>query len=75
MNRAIGPFDTKLDPMTQNLRCCVMENWHRAALEITDGADMARMPEMLNTVRRSVARTRRAPEHLMWHANSVSAQE
>jgi len=37
--------------------------------------DMARMPEMPDNVRRSVARSRRALEHLMWHANRVSAQE
>ena len=51
-----------------------MENAQLAALEITDGVDLADIPEMLDSVRASVARTKRALNHLVWHANSLSDQ-
>jgi light-regulated signal transduction histidine kinase (bacteriophytochrome) len=47
----------------------VIENAQLAALEITDRADVERMPEMLESVRVSVLRTTELLEHLIWHAN------
>ena len=66
------PASTRLDPrgdlLFQALLSHVVENAQLAALEITDGGETARMPELLESVRASVARTRRVLEHLIWHA-------
>jgi len=66
------PASTRLDPkgdlLFQALLSHVVENAQLAALEITDGGETARMPDMLESVRASVARTRRVLEHLIWHA-------
>ena len=70
-----GRSELNIDPMMRSLLSSVVQNAQLAALEITDGPDMARMPEMLDSVRRSVARTKRALEHLAMHANSGSARE
>jgi light-regulated signal transduction histidine kinase (bacteriophytochrome) len=47
----------------------VVENAQLAALEITDRSDIERMPEKLESVRVSVARTTELLEHLIWHAS------
>jgi light-regulated signal transduction histidine kinase (bacteriophytochrome) len=52
-----GPIKTVTDLAYHNLLSSVVENAQLAALEITDRADVARMPEMLESVRASVART------------------
>ena len=64
----------RTEALFQDLLSCVIENAQLAALEITDGVDAERLPEMLDSVRASVARTRRALEHLAWHADSVAAE-
>jgi light-regulated signal transduction histidine kinase (bacteriophytochrome) len=61
-------LDAKGDLLFQALLSHVVENAQLAALEITDGGETARMPEMLESVRASVTRTRRVLEHLIWHA-------
>ena len=63
-------LDAKGDLLFQALLSHVVENAQLAALEITDGGETARMPEMLESVRASVSRTRRALEHLIWHSTS-----
>jgi light-regulated signal transduction histidine kinase (bacteriophytochrome) len=62
----IGPTT---DPDYLSLLSSVIENAQLAALEITDRADVERMPEMLESVRVSVARTTELLEHLIWHSN------
>ncbi|MFZ5558101.1 MAG: GAF domain-containing protein [Pseudomonadota bacterium] len=52
----------------RNLLSAVVSNAQLAALEITDSADLARTPEMLESVRASVARAAELLEHLVWHA-------
>ena len=42
-------------------------NAQLAALEITDGVDLTRMPAMLESVRTSVARAAELLEHLIWY--------
>jgi light-regulated signal transduction histidine kinase (bacteriophytochrome) len=61
----IGP-EPDLD--YHGLLSAVIENAQLAALEITDRADVERMPEMLESVRVSVARTTELLEHLARHA-------
>ncbi len=46
----------------------VVENAQLAALEITDGVDVAHMPDMLEGVRSSVTRSAELLEHLSWYA-------
>ena len=66
------PLDSKADLVYRNLLSSVVGNAQLAALEITDGVDMARMPEMLESVRVSVTRTAELLEHLIWHASGMS---
>ncbi len=63
-------LDAKGDLLFKELLSHVVENAQLAALEITDGGETARMPEMLESVRASVNRTRRVLEHLIWHSTS-----
>lgn len=46
-----------------------MENAQLAALEIADRVDPAHMPQMLEALRASVARTAEVLRHLVWHAS------
>ena len=63
---------TRLDPnagrMYRSLLSSIVENAQLAALEITDGVDPARMPELLESVRASVTRTAEMLEVLIWHS-------
>ena len=63
-------IDPQADVQMQALFSSVVENAQLAALEITDGVDLVDIPEMLESVRASVARAKRALDHLIWHANS-----
>jgi two-component system, chemotaxis family, sensor kinase Cph1 len=61
-------LDSQADLTFQNLLSPIIENAQLAALEITDGVDMARMPLMLDSVKASVARSAELLEQLIWHA-------
>ena len=50
-HRVTVPLDSKADLVYRNLLASVIGNAQLAALEITDGVDLARMPEMLESVR------------------------
>lgn len=69
---ASSRMDGKADLVFQTLLASVVENAQLAALEISDGVDAARMPEMLESVRASVTRTKRVLEHLILHASNPS---
>jgi PAS domain-containing protein len=62
-------LDSQADLVYRNLLASVLGNAQLAALEITDGVDPARMPEMLDSVRASVGRTATLLECLLWHAS------
>jgi two-component system, chemotaxis family, sensor kinase Cph1 len=66
-----GTLDSKADLMFRNLLSTIVENAQLAALEITDRVDPARMPEMLEAVRASVARTAEVLRYLVWHATRL----
>ncbi|HVY33651.1 MAG TPA: GAF domain-containing protein [Caulobacteraceae bacterium] len=68
-SRQIG---NKADLVFHNLMSAVVENAQLAALEITDRANVQSMPELLESVRASVARTAEVLEHLIWHARRRS---
>jgi two-component system, chemotaxis family, sensor kinase Cph1 len=63
-----GILDSKADLVFRNLISTVVENAQLAALEIADGVDPARMPDMLEAVRASVTRTAKVLGYLVWHA-------
>ena len=55
---------------SRDLMSTVIENAQLAALEITDGLDGKRMPEMLESVNNSVGRAAEVLEQLSAHARS-----
>jgi PAS domain S-box-containing protein len=59
-----GRLDSPADLVFQTLMSTIIENAQLAALEITYGTDTAGMPDMLESVRTSVARTAEVLEHL-----------
>ncbi len=63
-----GLLDSKADLVFRNLLSALVENAQLAALEIADGVDPTRMPEMLEAVRASVTRTAEVLGYLVWHA-------
>ena len=63
-----GRIGSRSDLAYHNLMSTVVENAQLAAMEITDRADIQQMPEMLESVRASVARTANVLEHLIWYA-------
>jgi two-component system, chemotaxis family, sensor kinase Cph1 len=65
-------LDSKADLVYRNLLSSIVGNAQLAALEITDGVDITEMPEKLESVRASVARTAELLEHLIWHASGGS---
>ena len=67
-----GQIGSKTDFVYHNLMSAVVENARLAALEITDRADVESMPEMMESVRVSVARTAEVLEHLIWRARRRS---
>lgn len=67
-----GHIGNKKDLVYHNLMSSVVENAQLAALEITDRANLESMPELLESVRASVARTAEVLEHLIWHARRRS---
>jgi chemotaxis family two-component system sensor kinase Cph1 len=69
---ASRPVGSKSDPVYRDLMSTVVENAQLAVLEITDRADVERMPELLDSVRLSVARTAEVLEQLIGRARPKS---
>jgi light-regulated signal transduction histidine kinase (bacteriophytochrome) len=63
------PLDSRADLVFRNVLGTVVGNAQLAALEITDGVDLGRMPQMLEGVQASVARTAELLARLVWHAS------
>ena len=64
-------LDSATDLVYRRLLSSIVDNAQLAALEISDGVDMARMSDMLESVRSSVTRTAELLEHLVRHANKA----
>jgi PAS domain S-box-containing protein len=62
--KLVGRINSEADLTFENLLSSVIENAQLAALEIADGPDTARMPEMLESVRTSVARAAEVLEQI-----------
>jgi two-component system, chemotaxis family, sensor kinase Cph1 len=67
-------LDSDADVEYLALLASLVGNAQRAALEVTDGVDLARVPEMLDSIRSSVTRTAELLEHLIWHAKNNSTR-
>ncbi len=63
------PLDTRAHLVYRNLLGTVVGNAQLAALEITDGVDLGRMPHMLEGIQASVARAADLLARLVWHAS------
>jgi hypothetical protein len=63
-----GQLDTRSDLLFRNILSTIVENAQLAALEIAERIDPARMPQMLEALRASVARTAEVLRYLLWHA-------
>ncbi len=64
-----GTLDSKADLLFRNVLSTIVENAQLAALEIADRVDPTRMPQMLEALRASVARTAEVLRYLVWHAS------
>jgi hypothetical protein len=65
-------LESKVDLVHKNLLSSILENAQLAALEITDGVDIGRMPGLLDSVQSSVDRSSELLRHLIRHAVSVA---
>ena len=68
------PLESKTDLLFKNLLSTIVENAQLAALEITDGLDARRMPELLQSVQSSVDRSADLLRHLLSHAQSDTGE-
>ena len=66
------PLAAASDPLYDALLSSVIENAQVAALEITDGLDMARIPETLEAITSSVGRAMDVLDRLAWHAGRAA---
>ena len=66
--------DPQVAMLYRQLMASVVENAQIAALEITDGLDMVRMVELLESVRFSVTRAADVLEHLLHQSHRASAR-
>lgn len=62
------PLDSGDDLVFRNLLASLVGNAQLAALEITDGVELAQVPAMLESVQSSVERAADLLERLVWHA-------
>jgi PAS domain S-box-containing protein len=65
-------FDSHDDLVYQSLLSLLVENAQLAALEVTYGVDIERMPVMLESLRSSVGRTAELLERLIIHSSRVN---
>ena len=61
------PLESEEDLLYRSLFSRLVHNAQLAALEITDGVDLERVPDMLDGVQASVSRTAELLEHLIWY--------
>ena len=67
-----GPLESKSDLIFRTLLQALVENAQLAALEITEGVELSRIPEMLDQVRVSATRAAEVLEGLIRHAAQES---
>jgi PAS domain S-box-containing protein len=70
-----GLLDSQADLVFRKLLATMVENAQLAALEIADGVDPARIPDMLEAVQASIGRTAEVLGYLVWHATWGSGDD
>jgi light-regulated signal transduction histidine kinase (bacteriophytochrome) len=70
-----GLLDAKANIAFRNLLSTIVENAQLAALEVADGVDPARMADMLEAIRASVARTAEVLGYLVWHSTGADRDQ
>ena len=70
---ASSQFDRRVDALVETLFAVMVENAQLAALEITDGVDLAQIPDMLDSVKASILRSKRALDHFVLYAKTLSS--
>jgi len=61
------PLESEADLLYRNLFAGLVRGAQLAALEIADGADLERVPDLLDGVQASISRTAELLEHLLWY--------
>ena len=74
-HKAVSRLETRPDLLFQTLLSTIVENAQLAALEITDGVELSRMPDMLQSIRASVQRASTVLEHLIRHSSGTPEPE
>lgn len=64
----VRPLSGEADLRRRDLLATLVGNAQLAALEITDGPDLERVPEMLESIQASVDRATELLEHLLWYS-------
>jgi signal transduction histidine kinase len=64
----VRPLAHEGDLRRRDLLASLIGNAQLAALEITDGPDLERVPQMLESIQASVERTTELLEHLLWYS-------
>lgn len=70
-----GPLSSRNDLMLQTLKSTIIENAQLAALEITDGCDASKMPDVLESIKASVSRSIEALEHLSFGPQKLAREK
>ncbi len=65
---SVAPLKDQSDLRRRDLMASIVGNAQLAALEITDGPDLTRVPEMLESIQSSVDRTTELLDHLLWYS-------
>jgi light-regulated signal transduction histidine kinase (bacteriophytochrome) len=68
------PLASQDDLLYRRLFASLAHNAQLAALEITDGVDLDRVPDMLAGVQASVSRTAELLEHLLWYEGAQNGR-
>ena len=63
------PLDSQADLCERDLLASIVGNAQLAALEIADGSDLSRVPELLSSIESSVARTTELLGHLLRYSD------
>lgn len=73
--KLMGRINSRADLSYENIMSSIIENAQLAALEIADGPDTARMPEMLESVKTSVWRAAEVLEQISSDANDAAPKK
>jgi two-component system, chemotaxis family, sensor kinase Cph1 len=71
----VRPLENEGDLRRRDLLASLVGNAQLAALEVTDGPDLDRVPEMLESIHASVDRATELLDHLLWYCDHRPSPE